>query len=241
MSLPGPISGLKRVVFVAAVALMAGIGPAGHAQDKKPDPKKPDAASQAQAQAQAQAEEVQNLVRMADAAMSGQQAPSDFPIQFQNDFLKAQDARVWVPITLTLDPAKLTSGAITLYLRVTPRGMTAPPPAAAPAAAPEDAEEERQGQQETEGRRPSPPASDLSVRGRLVSRAEACARSAAAHHARHRRAQRQLRPLHRPARACSRRHDAEGSSAQAAARRARITRPASSRPARFFSPSASTS
>jgi len=94
--------------------------------DQKPDPA-------AQAQAMAQQQEIQNLVRIADAAMSGQQAPSDFPIQFQNDFLKAQGTRVWVPITLTLDPAKLSSSALTLYLRVVPRGTTAPP--AAPAAA----------------------------------------------------------------------------------------------------------
>jgi hypothetical protein len=80
----------------------------------------------------AQQQEVQALVHVADAAMSGQPAPSDFPIQFQNDFLKAQGTRVWVPIILTLDPAKTPSGALTLYLRVTPRGMTAPlaaPPA----------------------------------------------------------------------------------------------------------------
>jgi len=68
--------------------------------------------------------------------MTGQQVPSDFPIQFQNDFLKAQNARVWVPITLTVDPAKLSSGAVTLYLRVAPRGMSAPA-AAAPAPAPD--------------------------------------------------------------------------------------------------------
>jgi hypothetical protein len=98
-------------------------------QDKKPDQKGSDAASQAQAQ------EVQGLVRLADAAMTGQQVPSDFPIQFQNDFLKAQQGRVWVPITLTVDPAKLTTSAVTLYIRVTPRGMTAP--AAAPAEAPD--------------------------------------------------------------------------------------------------------
>jgi hypothetical protein len=122
------------VVFVAVLTVLSGAGLRVRAQDKKPDPKKADAGA---AQAQAQAEEVQNLVRLADAAMTGQQAPSDFPIQFQNDFLKAQNARVWVPITLTLDPAKLTTGALTLYLRVTPRGMTAPaPPPSAPAADP---------------------------------------------------------------------------------------------------------
>jgi len=37
-----------------------------------------------------------------------------------------------VPITLTIDPTKVTSGALTLYLRVVPRGMTAPPPAPVP-------------------------------------------------------------------------------------------------------------
>ena len=96
--------------------------------DQKPDPA-------AQAKAQMEQQEIQTLVRVADAAMSGQPAPADFPIQFQNDFLKAQASRVWVPIILTLDPAKTPSGALTLYLRVTPRGMTAPP---AVAAAPPD-------------------------------------------------------------------------------------------------------
>jgi hypothetical protein len=122
------------VVLVAVVAALSGPGLRLQAQDKKADQKKNEAA------AQAQAEEVQQLVRLADAAMTGQQVPSDFPIQFQNDFLKAQNSRVWVPITLTIDPAKLTTGALTLYLRVAPHGMTAPPaPSAAPAAEDKDA------------------------------------------------------------------------------------------------------
>src|SRR5687768_11002676 len=101
--------------------------------DQKPDPA---AASAAQAKALAQQQEIQTLVRVADSAMSGQPAPADFPIQFQNDFLKAQGNRVWVPITLTLDPAKLSSPALTLYLRVVPRGTTAPP-------APKDSNKEK--------------------------------------------------------------------------------------------------
>src|SRR3954467_11803461 len=95
---------------------------------------KPDAAAGGQQQAQNQ--EIQTVYHMADAAMAGQM-PADFPITLQTDFLKAQAGRVWVPMTLTLDPAKTTPGPLTLYLRVTPRGMTAP--AAAPAAeAPKD-------------------------------------------------------------------------------------------------------
>lgn len=118
-----------RVLVAALLSLTCGT----LASAQKPAPKadqKPDPAAQAQAMAQQQ--EIQSLVRVADAAMSGQPAPSDFPIQFQNDFLKAQGTRVWVPIILTLDPAKTPSGALTLYLRVTPRGMTAPPAAPAP-------------------------------------------------------------------------------------------------------------
>ena len=125
--------GFTRVV-AAALALALACGTLAIAQkaaskaDQKPDPA-------AQAKAQAEQQEIQTLVRVADAAMSGQPAAADFPIQFQNDFLKAQGSRVWVPIILTLDPAKTPSGALTLYLRVTPRGMTAPPALAA--AAPE--------------------------------------------------------------------------------------------------------
>ena len=88
------------VVFVAVLTVLSGAGLRVRAgQETRSE--EADAVA-----AQVQSEEVQNLVRLADAAMTGQQAPSDFPIQFQNDFLKAQNARVWVPITLTLDPAK---------------------------------------------------------------------------------------------------------------------------------------
>src|SRR5690349_5089677 len=99
--------------------------PQAAGKDQKPDP-------DALAQAAAQQQEIQALLKTADGAMTGQ-APNDFPIQFRNDFLKAQGNRVWVPITLSLDPAKV-GPALTLYLRVTPRGMTAPP-APAPLAA----------------------------------------------------------------------------------------------------------
>jgi hypothetical protein len=128
--------GIRRVL--AAAVLSVTCGTLVMAQ-QKPAPKDAKADAAAQAAAQAQQQEIQNLVRIADAAMSGQQAPAEFPIQFQNDFLRAQGNRVWVPITLTIDPAKLTTSALTIYLRVVPRGMTAPPaPAAAAAAAPTD-------------------------------------------------------------------------------------------------------
>jgi hypothetical protein len=125
---------------------------------QKPAAQKPDPAAAAAAAAQAQAEqqEIQSLVRVADSAMSGQTAPSDFPIQYQNDFLKAQGSRVWVPIILTLDPAKTPSGALTLYLRVTPRGMTAPAPPPPPAAP--EKKDSKDKKKDQKGPAPAPPA-----------------------------------------------------------------------------------
>ena len=128
-----------RALVVAVVSLSCGTLASAQKPAPKADQKSdPAVAAAAQAKAQAESQEIQSLVHVADAAMSGQPAPTDFPIQFQNDFLKAQGARVWVPIVLTIDPAKVPAGPLTLYLRVTPRGMTAPPvgaPAPAPAAA----------------------------------------------------------------------------------------------------------
>ena len=129
---------------------------------KPPKDQKPDPAAAAQAQAQQQ--EIQSLVRAADAAMAGQApAPSDFPVQFQNDYLKAQGSRVWVPITLTIDPAKVPSGALTLYLRVVPRGMTAPPPPTADPANPngkdaKDKDKKDKDKKNDKNAAPAPPA-----------------------------------------------------------------------------------
>ncbi len=124
------MSVVRRIngTFVAALAVIALVTSVTTAAAQEKKDKKAEAAAQAQAQAQAQ--EVQALVRLTDSVMGGQAAPSDFAMQFQNDFIKAQAGRVWLPVTLTIDPSKLTNAAgepATLYVRVTPRGMTAPP------------------------------------------------------------------------------------------------------------------
>jgi hypothetical protein len=139
LRVPGGVFGR---ILAAAILICTGALPAiGQSRPAPNNGQKPDPAAQAQAMAQQQ--EIQQLVRVADAAMSGQQAPAEFPIQFQHDFLKAQGSRVWVPITLTLDPAKLTSTSLTLYLRVVPRGMTAPPAPPAAAANAKDKEKDK--------------------------------------------------------------------------------------------------
>src|SRR4051812_23325763 len=125
--MPLSCGGVGAARLLVAGVLSVTCGTLVFAQKPKAD-QKPDPAAAAQQQAQDQ--EVTAVVHAADAAMSGQAAAADFPIQVQTDFLKAQAGRVWVPLTLTLDPAKSQPGPMTLYLRVTPRGMTAPVPAA---------------------------------------------------------------------------------------------------------------
>jgi hypothetical protein len=118
-------TGTATAVALALVGAPAGLRGAPAQADKTAQAKTADPAMQAQV------EQMQSLVRLTDAAMTGQPAPSDFPIQFQNDFIRAQGSRVWVPITLTIDPSRLSNPAgtpMTIYLRVAPRGMTAPPP-----------------------------------------------------------------------------------------------------------------
>ena len=116
---------------------------------------KPDAAAAAREQAQNQ--EIQAVYHMADAAMAGQ-TPAEFPIQVQTDFLKAQAGRVWVPLTFTLDPAKTAAGPLTVYLRVTPRGMTAPAAAPAPAPDAKDSKDKKKNDKDKKGA-PAPVAS----------------------------------------------------------------------------------
>lgn len=139
----------QLVVGAAAILLMGGMATPARAQADKDGRKgqKPDAAAMAQAQADMQ--ERQAVSQLADAAMAGQTPPSDFPIQFENDFLRAQKGRVWVPFTLMIDPARLSAPAgqpAALYVRVTPRGMTAPP------APPPDTEKDKKEKDKKKGK-----------------------------------------------------------------------------------------
>lgn len=120
--------GVARLVLAGAFPLMCGTIALAQRPPAKGD-QKPDAAAVAQQQAQNQ--EIETVLHAADAAMAAPPAVNDLPMQLQTDFLKAQAGRVWVPLTITIDPAKLSTNAVTLYLRVAPRGMAAPaaPPA----------------------------------------------------------------------------------------------------------------
>ncbi len=112
---------LSRIAIAAALSVCAGAVASAQKPASKADQKAEAAAAQAQQQ------EYSTVVRLADTAMSGQSAPADFPVQFSNDYLRAQGGRVWIPFTLTFDPAKPPPASLTFYVRVAPRGMTTPP------------------------------------------------------------------------------------------------------------------
>ena len=60
------------------------------------------------------------IIELADTAMNGRATPSDFSIEWRNDFLKAQPG-TFVPFTVTIDPAiRGTTGAL-MYVRVVAR------------------------------------------------------------------------------------------------------------------------
>jgi hypothetical protein len=109
----------RKALVVVAAAFVCGTAYAG---TQKKDDKK---------QQEAQQREAQALVKAVDAAVSGQPAPSDIPIQFQNDFLKAQDGMIYIPFTLTIDAAKLPVQSVALYIRAMSRGGAAAAPATA--------------------------------------------------------------------------------------------------------------
>jgi hypothetical protein len=68
-----------------------------------------------------QRQEGEAILALADAAMAGKAVPSDFLVQWQNDFVKAQRG-TFVPFTLTVDATRLSRPSALVYVRATKRG-----------------------------------------------------------------------------------------------------------------------
>jgi hypothetical protein len=66
-------------------------------------------------------EEGEAILALADAAMAGKSVPRDFPVEWQNDFVKAQRG-TFVPFTLTVDRSRFTRPSALVYVRATRRG-----------------------------------------------------------------------------------------------------------------------
>ena len=74
----------------------------------------------------AQTQDIRALLKLVDDASAGQPAPSDFQITWQSHYLKARDQKTYVPFTITIEPGKLTSSGIAMYVRAVKRGGEAP-------------------------------------------------------------------------------------------------------------------
>ena len=61
------------------------------------------------------------VYQLVDKVMAGAPAPAPFTIGWHNDFLKAENGLIYVPFTLSIDPAALPKHDVVLYLRVAQR------------------------------------------------------------------------------------------------------------------------
>jgi hypothetical protein len=86
--------------------------PSGAQRPRDPLDDKPDAALVERTHR----EEGEAILALADAALAGKPAPSDFAVTWQNDFVKAQRG-TFVPFTLTVDTSRFTRPAALVYVR----------------------------------------------------------------------------------------------------------------------------
>ncbi len=89
--------------------------------------------------AEAQELEIVSLATVVGAALRGEIVPTEEPFGWANDFLKSSEQTTFVPFTLSIDQARLTTAAVAMYMYVTPQaGRAGSGSAALPQAAFED-------------------------------------------------------------------------------------------------------
>lgn len=102
---PLPTDRLRALLIVCLAAATGSVSFGSQASDRQP-PRLGDALRR----------EGESLVRLADDAARGRPVPRDFPLEWHNDFFKAQPG-TFVPFTLTFDGANLRAGRAFLYVR----------------------------------------------------------------------------------------------------------------------------
>ena len=115
---------LSLITTMIVCALTASVGRAAPSQDLD----------------EAQEHELMSLSTIIAAALRGEIIPTEDPFGWANDSLKAYDQQTFVPFTLSVDQAKISTSTVAMYLFVAQR--SAGPAAAAPAAGATDAEAE---------------------------------------------------------------------------------------------------
>ncbi len=73
-----------------------------------------------------QRDELRGLVEAVNAAMEGEIVPEADPFELRPDFVKGTDGNVYVPFTLMVDPAKVDSPMLSMYLSVAVPGEDEP-------------------------------------------------------------------------------------------------------------------
>lgn len=90
-----------------------------------------------------QQKDVQTLIAVVDKVGQGQPAPSDVQLSWNNDFLKAQEGRTYVPFTITIPQGTFASSSVAMYLRVVSRSAAPAAPAAPASPASNEKKDER--------------------------------------------------------------------------------------------------
>lgn len=109
---------MRRAVWLSGSALVIWCSAMVSAQGGQPQQRK---------LSDAEKRDIQAVLKVVDDAIAGQPAPNDLSLAWvHNDMLKAQGNKQYVPFSITIDPAKTTTGRLSLYWRVISKD--APPP-----------------------------------------------------------------------------------------------------------------
>lgn len=74
----------------------------------------------------AEKKEIQSVLKIVDDAAAGQPAPNELSLAWVgDDLLKAQDDKEYVPFSLSIDPAKVNGGKVSVYWRVVDKNAAA--------------------------------------------------------------------------------------------------------------------
>jgi len=111
---PAPAAPSAAAVIILLAVSVAAARPS-FAQDsrQKPAEKKLD---------KAQTQEIQALVKLVTEVSYGQPAPSDFPVVWQNHYLKARDQRTFVPYIISIPQGSIANPSVSMYVRVVKKG-----------------------------------------------------------------------------------------------------------------------
>jgi hypothetical protein len=92
------------------------------------------AAPQQRKTTDAEKKEILTVVKIVDDAAAGTATPNEVSLAWvSDDLLKAQGNKQYVPFNISVDPAKIAGGKLSLYWRVVSKDPAAAAPAAAPA------------------------------------------------------------------------------------------------------------